>query len=197
MSGTTGFFTTNIIVVTYFDNAEGLRGGQPVTLQGVPIGNVKSVRVVPDPKHAEKPVQVVMRIKKNYQPLVRSDAKAVILTAGVLGESFVDISNKDATGGPIQDRGELASLNAPGLQDVVRSSQTSLQNLDILVKRLDRIVADVENGKGSLGKILSDPALYNKATGILNQIQTLLNGVSEGKGSIGKLLTDDTLANKL
>src|SRR5262249_72389 len=122
---------------------------------------------------------------------------AIILTAGVLGESYVDINNKDATGGPVQDGGELESVNAPGLQDVVRSSQSTLQNLDVLVKRLDRIVAEVESGKGSLGKIINDPAMYNKATGVLNQIQTLLNDVSEGKGTIGKLLADETLANKL
>lgn len=197
MSGTTGFFTTNITLVTYFDNAEGLRSGQPVDLQGVPIGNVQSVRVVADPKHADRPVQVILRINRKYQPLVRDDAKATVLTAGVLGESYVDIDNKGATHGPVQEGAELESLNAPNLQDVVRSSQTSLQNLDVLVKRVDRIVAEVESGKGSLGKIINDPALFNRATGILNQIQTLLNDVSAGKGSIGKLLTDETLANKL
>jgi len=197
MSGTTGVFTPNITLVTYFDNAEGLRQGQPVALQGVPIGNVRRVRVVSDPRHADQPVEVILRIKKDFQPLVRSGARATILTAGVLGESFVDIDNKGATGPPVHDGSVLESSNAPGLQDVVRSSQTTLQSLDLLVKRVDRIVADVESGNGSLGKILSDPALYNKATGILNQIQALLNDVSAGKGSIGKLLTDETLANKL
>lgn len=197
MSGTTGFFTTNITLTTYFDNAEGLRQGQPVDLQGVPIGNVQTVRIVTDPAHAEQPVQVIMRINKKFQPFIRKSAKATILTAGVLGESFVDIDNKGATGPPVQDGTVLESTNAPGLQDVVRSSQTSLQNLDVLVKRLDHIVAEVDEGKGSLGKIINDPALYNKATGVLNQIQTLLNDVSAGKGSIGKLLTDETLANKL
>ncbi len=197
MSGTSGIFTTNITLVTHFDNAEGLRSGQPVDLQGVPIGNVQSVHVVPDTQHPDQPVQVVMRIKQRFQPLVRQDARATILTAGVLGESYVDIDNKGATGPPVRDGSELKSTNAPGLQDVVRSSQSSLQNLDILVKRLDRIVAEVESGRGSLGKIINDPTMYNKATGVLNQIQTLLNDVSAGKGSIGKLLTDETMANKL
>jgi phospholipid/cholesterol/gamma-HCH transport system substrate-binding protein len=197
MSGTTGLFTNKITLVTYFDNAEGLREGQPVDLQGVPIGNVRSVHIVSDPSHAEQPVKVVLRIKKEFQPFIHANARASILTAGVLGESFVDIDNKGATGPPVQDGSVLQSNNAPGLQDVVRSSQTTLQNLDVLVRRVDRIVAEIEGGKGSLGKIITDPALYNRANGILNQIQTLLNDVSAGKGSIGKLLTDETLANKL
>jgi phospholipid/cholesterol/gamma-HCH transport system substrate-binding protein len=195
MSGITGLFATTVSVKTYFDNAEGLRNGQPVDLQGVPIGNVQDVRVVLG--RQVDPVEVVMRINKKYAPFVREDSTATILTAGVLGDSYVDIDSRTASGAVIRDGAVLKSTNAPSLQDVVRSSQTSLQNLDVLVKRVDHIVAEVDNGKGSLGKIINDPALFNRATAILNQIQGLLNDVSAGKGTIGRLLNDETLANKL
>ncbi len=197
MRGTTGFFTTRITLVAYFSNAEGLRGGQPVDLQGVPIGNVKSVSVSDDPKRADMPIKVVMRISKKFQPFVRSDAKATILTQGVLGESYVDIDNAGAKGPPVQDGSILLSTNAPDFQDVVRASQSTLQNLDVLVKRVDRIVAQVENGKGSLGKFISDPVFFDRATAILNDAQGMLNDVRSGKGTIGKLLADETLAKKL
>jgi phospholipid/cholesterol/gamma-HCH transport system substrate-binding protein len=197
MRGTTGFFTSRLTLITYFDNAEGIRGGQPVDLQGVPIGNVKSVRVVSDPKHADLPIEVVMRINRDFQPYVRNDARATILTQGVLGEAFVDISNVGAKGPPVQDGAVLASTNEPDLQDVVRSSQSTLQNLQVLVKRVDGIVAEIEGGKGSLGKFINDPVFFNRATTILNQVQDMLNDVSAGKGTIGKLLTDQTLANRL
>jgi phospholipid/cholesterol/gamma-HCH transport system substrate-binding protein len=195
MSGITGLFATTVSVKTYFDNAEGLRNGQPVDLQGVPIGNVQAVHVVLG--RPVDPVEVVMRINKKYASSVRDDSTATILTAGVLGDAFVDIDSRTASGGPIHDGSVLKSTNAPGLQDVVRSSQGTLQNFDVLVRRVDHIVAEVDNGKGSLGKIINDPALYNRATAILNQIQGLLNDVSEGKGTIGRLLNDETLANKL
>jgi phospholipid/cholesterol/gamma-HCH transport system substrate-binding protein len=195
MSGITGLFATTVSVKTYFDNAEGLRNGQPVDLQGVPIGNVQHVRVVMG--RQVDPVEVLMRINKNYAPFVREDSTATILTAGVLGDSYVDIDSRDAHGAIIKDGSILKSANAPNLQDVVRSSQTSLQNLDVLVKRVDHIVAEVDNGKGSLGKIINDPALFNRATAILNQIQGILNDVSAGKGTIGRLMNDETLANKL
>jgi phospholipid/cholesterol/gamma-HCH transport system substrate-binding protein len=196
MRGTTGFFTSRLTLITYFDNAEGIRQGQPVDLQGVPIGNVKSVRVVSDPKHAEQPIEVVMRINRDFQPYVRKDAKATILTQGVLGEAFVDLSNVGAHGPPVQDGAVLVSTNEPDLQDVVRSSQTTLQNLNVLVRRVDGIVAEIEGGKGSLGKFINDPVFFDRATTILNQVQGMLNDVSAGKGTIGKLLTDETLYNK-
>lgn len=195
MRGTGGLFTPRITLVTYFSNAEGLREGQPVDLQGVPVGNVQTVRVVST--RPDLPVQVIMRINQKFQPLIRKDASATVTTAGVLGESYIDIEGRGTTGPAVKDGDELPSTNAPNIPDVVRASQTSLQNLDVLVKRLDRLVADVESGKGSLGKIITDPTLVNKATGILNQIQGLLNDVSAGKGTVGKLFGDEKLANKL
>ncbi len=195
MRGSAGFFATRITLVTYFDNAEGLRAGQPVDLQGVAIGNVQSVLVAPN--RQTEAVQVTMRINKKFQPFVRQDATATIMTAGVLGEAFVDIDNRFGKAGPVKDGDEIKSANAPGLQEVVRSSQTALQNFDVLVKRLDRIVAEVEGGKGSLGKFINDPVFFNRASGVLNQIQGLLNDGSAGKGTVGRLLTDEALANKL
>jgi phospholipid/cholesterol/gamma-HCH transport system substrate-binding protein len=195
MSGTTGIFSTSINLVTYFDSAEGLRKGQPVDLQGVPVGNVQTVGIAPG--HAPDSVQVMMRINKRYQPFIREDSTATIQTAGVLGESFIDIDSSKATGPEVKDGAQLKSLNAPGLQDVIRGSQTTLQNLDVLVRRVNHIVEEVDSGKGSLGKIINDPALFNRATAILNQVQGLLNDVSAGKGTVGRLLSDETLANKL
>ena len=46
MSGTRGFFAKRITLVSYFDNAEGLRVGAPVRLSGVDIGNVSKIRIV-------------------------------------------------------------------------------------------------------------------------------------------------------
>lgn len=194
ISGTGGLFTKKITLITYFDNAEGIRPGQPVDLQGVAIGNVKTVKVVPG--RPLSPVQVVMRVNKDFQPFLHEDSKATIETAGVLGESFVDIDSKDAKGAIVKDGTELPPGNAPGISDVVKTSQTSLQNIDILVKRADAIFAEIQNGNGSLGKFIYDPAMINKVNAILNQVQGLLNDISNGKGTIGKLFADESLYRK-
>lgn len=194
MSGTTQLFASKFTITTFFDNAEGLRAGQPVDLQGVPIGNVTEVRIVPG--RPLQPVQATMKINTRYHEFVRADSKATILTAGVLGESYIDIDSTQAHGPVVQDGQEVASTNAPGLPDVVRSSQTTLVNLDVLVKRLDRIVTQVETGKGTLGEVINDPALFNKANNVLNQLQGLLNDVNNGRGTIGKFFADDSLYKK-
>ncbi|MGZ4845428.1 MAG: MlaD family protein, partial [Candidatus Angelobacter sp.] len=194
ISGTSGLFTRKITLVTYFDNAEGIRAGQPVDLQGVAIGNVQTVRVVPG--RQIDPVQVVMRVNAKFQPFLREDSKATITTAGVLGESFVDIDSRTAIGPIVKDGSSIAPGNAPGVQDVVKSSQTTLQNVDILVKNANSILEQVQGGKGTLGKVIYDPAMINKINAILNQVQALLNDVSNGKGTIGKFFADDSLYRK-
>lgn len=195
MSGTKGLFSPKITVVTYFDNAEGLRSGQPVDLQGVPVGNVTAVRIVPG--RPLSPVQVTMKISRRYQPMVRKDTTATVKTAGVLGESFIDLESKSATKPPVADGDELPSSNAPNLDDVVRSSQGTLQNVDILVKRMDRILAQVESGKGTMGQFISDPAVFNKANSALDQVQQFLNDINNGEGTVGRLVKDKELYRKL
>lgn len=191
ISGTSGLFTKKIRLLAYFDNAEGIRPGQPVDLQGVAIGNVQSVRVVPG--RQLDPVEVVLRINNKYLPFIREDSTAGIMTAGVLGESFVDINSQKAKGPPAKDGTVLPSSSAPSITDVVRGSQSSLQNIDILVKNANSILEEIQNGNGTLGKVIYDPTMINKINGILNQVQGLLNDVNSGRGTLGQLFTDKTL----
>jgi phospholipid/cholesterol/gamma-HCH transport system substrate-binding protein len=197
MQGTSGAFTSRFRLVTYFDNAEGLRKGQPVDFQGVPVGNVDSVSIDPNPRNPKKPVRVVMRINGKYQSLLRKDAIATVTTAGVLGESFIDIDGSKAMNSPVVSDGmELPSSNAPGIEDVVRSSQGTLQNLDVLLKRVDRLVAEVERGNGTIHDLLYEDTLIVKANAILNEVQGMLNDVNKGKGTLGLLFNDPTLYHK-
>ena len=195
LSGTGGVFTSKITIFAYFDNAEGLKKGGPVDLQGVTIGNVSDIRVVPN--HPDSPVQVTMRVNTKYQFLLRKDSVARITTAGVLGESFIDVDSRIAKDRTIQDGDTLKSASAPGFQEVVRASQSTLENLDILVKRLDRIIVSVESGEGTIGGLIKDPALLNKANTLLAQMQKIVADVGNGKGSIGKLLVDEGLYHRV
>ncbi|HEV2988897.1 MAG TPA: MlaD family protein [Candidatus Angelobacter sp.] len=195
LSGTAGLFTSKITIFAYFDNAEGLKKGGPVDLQGVTIGNVTDVKVVPN--RPDSPVQVVMRVNTKYQFLLRKDSVAKIATAGVLGESFVDVESRGAKLGMIQDGDTLQSAASLGFQEVVRASQSTLENLNILVKRLDGIIASIENGQGTIGGLIKDPALLDKANALLGQMQKIVTDVGNGKGSIGKLLVDEGLYHRV
>jgi phospholipid/cholesterol/gamma-HCH transport system substrate-binding protein len=193
MSGTGGVLTRKITLRSYFDNAGGLREGAPVRLQGVDIGNVNGIRVVSDPNRRLTPVEVILKVNTKYQANLRKDSLTTLSTAGVLGETYIDIDSSQAHGPEAQAGDVLPTRDTPDIQDVVRASQSTLQNLDALEKRVDRILAFVESGQGSIGKVIYDPGLYDRLNATVAQFQGLVNDVISGKGSIGKLLVDDKL----
>jgi phospholipid/cholesterol/gamma-HCH transport system substrate-binding protein len=193
MSGTGGVFTKKIALKSYFDNAGGLREGAPVRLQGVDIGNVSAIRVVSDPARRLTPVEITLKVNTKYHRNLHKDSVTLLSTAGVLGETYIDIDSSRASGPEVQPGDVLATHETPQIEDVVRASQSTLQNLDALEKRVDRILAFVESGQGSIGKVIYDPSLYNRLNATVSQFQGLVNDVISGKGSLGKLLVDDQL----
>ena len=193
MSGTGGIFTHKMTLISYFDNAGGLREGAPVRLQGVDIGNVTKIMVVPDASRQLAPVQVTMKVITKYHKSIRKDSVTTLSTAGVLGETYIDINSAQAKGLEAQEGDVMTTRESPQIEDVVRASQSTLQNMDSLLKRVDRIVAYVESGQGSIGKVIYDPALYNQLNATVAQFQGLVANVANGKGSLGKLLVDDAL----
>jgi phospholipid/cholesterol/gamma-HCH transport system substrate-binding protein len=193
MTGTGGIFTSKIVLRSYFDNAGGLREGAPVRLQGVDMGNVSKIRVVADPTRKLTPVEVTMKVNTRFRASLRKDSVTTLATAGVLGETYVDIDSAQARGPEAANGDTLQTRETPQLQDVVRATQGSLQNLDALIRRLDRIIAFIESGQGSIGQLIYDPALYNKLNATVSQFQGLVGEVANGKGSLGKLLVSDEL----
>ena len=194
MGSSTGIFTRKIHLVTYFNNAQGLRSGAAVRVQGVDVGNVSGVSVVPG---SPLPVRVEMKVTTKYEDAIKKDSVAGLATAGVLGETFVDIDSINKSGTMAVNGDTLKSEDRPGIQDVVKSSATTLDNVNVLVGRLDKIVGTIEDGKGSIGKIINDPALFDNANATLAKLQQIADEIQSGKGSIGKLLNSDELYNKV
>jgi phospholipid/cholesterol/gamma-HCH transport system substrate-binding protein len=168
-----------------------------VRLAGVDIGNVTNIRVVQDRTKQLTPVEVLMKVNTRYRFNLRKDSLTLLSTAGVLGETYIDIDSSQAKGPPAADGDVLPSREVPDFGDMVRAGQGTLQNMDALIKRLDRIVAFVESGQGSVGKLLYDPALYNRLNATVNEFQGLVNQVAQGKGTLGKLFSDEELYQKV
>ena len=97
-----------IVLKAYFTNAMGLRTGAPVRLAGVDIGSVKSVQAMPERK--QFPVEVVMLVNPPYDLRIPNDSAATLETAGVLGETYVDINAAAASGPPIGNGGTLKTI---------------------------------------------------------------------------------------
>jgi phospholipid/cholesterol/gamma-HCH transport system substrate-binding protein len=194
MTGTTGLFTRKIHLKAYFENAEGLREGAPVSLQGVEIGNVTRIAIVTS--RPATPVEVVVRVTTRYQASLRKNSVAVLSTKGALGETYMDITGGDPKEREVRDWDELPVEERPGLQDVVRSSQDALQSLRGVLKRVDNIMAAIEKGQGTAGKLIYDPSVFNKINATADELRQTMQDINQGKGTVGKLIHDDELYRK-
>jgi phospholipid/cholesterol/gamma-HCH transport system substrate-binding protein len=174
-----------------------LKTGAPVELEGVTIGEVKTVEVTTDPARKLTPVKVVVKIDPRYHASLRKDSRASLATVGVLGDTVVDINSMVAVGPELQTGDELQTSEEPSLQDVVKAGQGTIESLNEILAKVDRIVDDLQNGKGTAGKFITDPTLYNQATSTVEQLNQLATNLNGGKGTAGKLLTDPDMYNHL
>ena len=197
MSGTRGLFSKRIMLQSYFDNASGLREGAPVRLSGVDVGNVIRIRVVPDKDKQLTPVEVIMKVSTKYGFDLRRDSVISLETAGVLGETYLDIDSSQAVGPIVQNGDTIATQVHPDFNQVVRASQSTLQNMEALLKRADRILAFAESGKGSLGKLIYDPTLYNRLSTTVADLQGMVEAVAKGQGSLGALINRNDAYDKV
>jgi phospholipid/cholesterol/gamma-HCH transport system substrate-binding protein len=193
MSGTTGgLFARKLVLRSYFENAAGLKNGAPVTLEGVTIGNVIHVRVVPD--RNPTPVEVTMQVGHEYKRALHTDSTASIAQAGVLGDSYVDINSAHASGPPPANNAELKASGSPSIQDVIRNSNESLEQMKKkLIPKIELLIDTLNSKKGSAGQFINDPTLYVKISRIADNLQAITGSVVDGNGTLGKLIADDTL----
>ena len=186
-----GLFAKKLILRTYFDNAGGLKSGAPVTLEGVTIGNIIRIRVVPE--RSPKPVEVTMRVGGKWIQDLHVDSTTSIAQAGVLGDSFLDITSVHAKGPAPANNTELVSIEASSLQGVISASQTSIEEVTKLMRNSNKLVDTLNSRRGTLGGLINDPAFYAKLNRIADNLDKLTGAISNGQGTLGKLVNDDTL----
>ena len=188
-----GLFAEKLMLRTYFNNAGGLKSGAPVTLEGVTIGNIARIRVVPE--RSPKPVEVTMRVGGKYLRDLHVDSTTSIAQAGVLGDSYVDITSAHALGPQPGNNTELASIEASSLQGVISASQTSIEEVTKLMRNSNKLVDKLNSNRGTLGGLINDPTFYAKLNRIADSVDRLTASINNGQGTLGKIAKDDTLYN--
>jgi len=192
MSGSSGgLFSHKLKLRSYFENASGVKVGAPVTLEGVTIGNVTHVRVVP--ARNPFPVEVSMQVGEEFISALHANSTASIAQAGVLGDSFVDISSAHASGPPPSQNAELKATGSPSIQDVIRTSEDSIAEVTALLRKTETLMDTLNSRRGTMGELINDPELGKKITLMATDLQTITAAIAQGKGSLGKFVTDDTL----
>jgi len=194
-----GFLGPKYRLKTYLPEVSGLSVGAPVRLDGVEIGNVEKIRLVP--REAGKPpdrmhnIEVVIRLDKRYQGDILTDSSSSLVTEGLLGNRYVNVQ-RGYTGVPLKEGQSIPGTEEKAIKEVVERSADVLANLKALSEEIQDIVGDVHEGKGSIGKLLHDDQVYNHLNSILAKGDQIVGNVQAGQGTLGKIIMTDELYTK-
>jgi phospholipid/cholesterol/gamma-HCH transport system substrate-binding protein len=186
-------------LVTYLPEARLLAKGAPVRLEGVEVGNVEDIILAPRTgkvRDRNRNIEIVMRINRKYQDDILTDSAASLVTEGLLGNRYVNIS-MGVTGTPIQDGKEVPGTEEKAMTEVVERSADVLGNLQALSETVQELITGVQQGKGTLGKLLTDEQAYNHLNSLLANGDMLISNVQAGRGTLGKIVASDEMYNKV
>jgi len=196
VTGAEGFWVAKVRYRAYLPEVGQLQNGAPVTLDGLPIGNVESMGLTPRPMDKKHNITVVIRVNSKYSDQIRTDSTATLVTQGLLGNRYVEIT-RGVSGTVIPRDGVIASGIVPEMSDVVQRGYDVVQNLGVLETQISDIVTSVNKGEGTIGKFLKDPSLYNRMNDSVEKIDAMIGSVQQGQGSFGKVYASDELYNKI
>ena len=193
LTGQKNFFHRSFELHTFLEDSSGMATGAPVRLNGIPVGDVEDLKLSAS-KDPRRIVEVDMTIRYDYMAEIPKDSRAGIAASNLLGEKFINIS-KGASPQHVQPGDEIQSVPSQDIPELMAQSASLLAQFQNLLGRANLILADVEAGKGNLGKFLKDEELYARFNSAVSEAQQLLTDVRTGKGTIGQLLNDPALYN--
>jgi len=201
-SGDINPFSKKLHLKARFVDANGLREGSEVRLAGVRVGKVERITLLPPSDVPNAPrVEALMTIDSSIdgQPAsqrIRSDSTAQQGSPSLLGnEMLINITPGTAIGSPVQDNAILPSSSSNTVNDFATSGTDLAQRLSKLSDEISGIVRDVKDGKGTVGRLFSDEALYNNLNATILETEDVMKQVRSGNGSASRFVNDPALYN--
>lgn len=168
-----------MLISAMFDTASGLKKGVPVEIAGIEIGTVESISL------KQGRALVTMLIRSDLD--LRVDSRAIIRTAGVLGDKYIEII-PGLTGAPLlKDGDQLVRTTAPA-------------DMDQLMMKISEISDDIRQVTKSLNDVFGGTEGTANMREILNNLsemsETLSTMISENRESLSLLIENLTAFSK-
>lgn len=195
------------------EGAAGIRRGSEVYFLGTLMGTVFDVSVNPAGR-----MEAEVNIRRDFFRFMRADSSAVVKRKfGVVGDAYFEVTR--GQGRPLPEKnahivcnGQLPSALEAAVEEIRREALpmlkklgpgldawtvlgsnliTSEERLDQLIGRADAIAAGLQQGKGTVGKLLADPAaadelsaLLAKANRAMDDLKVTLNHLQTASGNL-------------
>ncbi len=146
VAGKSGRFADGYEVTVLATDAQDVEPGTPVRVRGLEAGQVVAV------EDTGEGVLLRLKLDGKYRDRIHADATASVQTKGILGISVIDVKPGTSAAGPLGDVA-IQAKPTPDLAEVTAK-------LHAVAGRVDSILKEVEEGKGTLPMLLRDDTVY-------------------------------------
>lgn len=195
LTGGVSWFKSQAPLYTFVSDAAGLTQGAPVRINGIAAGNVTGVRLSGS-RNPQQAIRIDFVVDTNMLKDIPVDSVAGVNSENLLGSSkFLQIT-KGASLQTVEPHATLKAVNTQEFDALVQQGYAVLDSLQGILGKVSDIVANVENGKGTIGKLLVDPSLAKSMQDTVSQVQILVSTLNSKNGTMGRLINDNTLYNQ-
>lgn len=191
-------FTGRYELVALFPTAAGLVEGSAVTVAGLRVGQVEEVELIPlHRQYGGNHVSVRISVSQDVREQIRADSRAQLRTQGLLGDRYIDVE-PGTPGAPVLRPGDtIPSVPPIQVEDLIATASGILDEAGAVIGSLRRITAAIEQGEGTLGRLVTDDALYTQLAGAAAELEWSLRAVMDADGTLGRLIRDPALYEDL
>jgi phospholipid/cholesterol/gamma-HCH transport system substrate-binding protein len=166
-------FSSTFRIYGTFKNVNGLTVGNNVRFAGINVGVVEAINIVTDSS-----VRVDLTLNNSVRKFIKTDSKMSIGSDGLMGDKLVVIAPGGITSTTeISAGSQLGSVNPVDVDKIINKLTKVADNAESLTTDLAQIVSKINNGKGSLGRLLNNDKIAKDLEGTVRQAQTTMKGV--------------------
>ncbi len=178
-------FSSTFKVSGLFKNVNGLQIGNNVRFAGINIGVVNDIEIMNDTT-----VKVVLTVNNSVKKFIKKDSKMSIGSDGLMGDKLVVIAPGGATSNSVVNDGDqIGSVNPIDVDKIVAKLTKIEDNAGSLIDNMAQIVAKVNSGKGSIGRLLNNDKLSRDLEGTVTQAKTTMANVHKTTTTLNEDLT--------
>ena len=136
-----------------FNFINGAKLGAPVRFAGVDVGVIKKINFVYSAEEQKFKVKIDVWVKKEVQ--VPSDSTVWVNTLGLLGEKYIEIMPGKDYSRVLLANDTMVGVDPIPMHEVFRMGKGIVDNLD-------ETIVMIKEGKGTIGKLISNDTIYNE-----------------------------------
>lgn len=199
-------FGKNFRISAIFNNVNGLQLGNNVRYSGINVGTVKKIEMINDTT-----ICVDMVVEDKILKHLKKNAVATISSDGLVGSMIINIVPVKEKAPLLMSGDTIRSFSKISTNDMLSTLNTTNENAALLTSDLLKITTAINEGKGTLGMLISDENLASNlketvltlksasygASKTIDELNKIVNSINYEDSMAAVLLSDSISAYKI